>query len=61
MAELARDYSCGEATIWRALHGYSEQHEGVHPNHENGIDTIIDLDVGLPCWENARLQTRVPH
>ena len=20
MAELARDYSCGEATIWRALH-----------------------------------------
>jgi DNA invertase Pin-like site-specific DNA recombinase len=21
MAELARDYACGEATIWRALHG----------------------------------------
>jgi len=21
MAELAREYGCGEATIWRALHG----------------------------------------
>jgi DNA invertase Pin-like site-specific DNA recombinase len=25
MAELARDYDCGEATIWRALQGLFEQ------------------------------------
>jgi len=25
MAELARDYSCGEATIWRALQGRSDR------------------------------------